>query len=75
MTQPSAQRTIPAISLEVPKEGFDPPRTGSETAGEFSIVKGSETVQIQMICPIQNAEVVISIFNAVLGTFQNSTYP
>lgn len=43
-SQPKVHKTIPAISLEVPKWGFDPPSDGSETAGEFRIVKGSETV-------------------------------
>lgn len=45
MVHPIAQRTIPAISLDCPKEGLLPPMVGSETAGELSIVRGNETVQ------------------------------
>lgn len=46
---PKAQRMIPAISLDVPNEGFDPWFPTSETAGEFRIVRGRETVQTFII--------------------------
>lgn len=39
--KPMAKRTIPAISLLVPKEGFAPPRERSDTAGELSMTVGS----------------------------------
>ena len=45
MAHPSAQSTMPAMSLDCPKDGFDPPRRGSETAGELRITTGRETVQ------------------------------
>ncbi|KAG5637689.1 hypothetical protein H0H81_003605 [Sphagnurus paluster] len=43
--KPNTQKTIPAMSLDVPKAGFEPCRAVSETAGEFKIVTGSDTVQ------------------------------
>ena len=45
ITKPSAQRTIPAMSLDVPNGGLESPSGGSETAGEFKTVRGKETVQ------------------------------
>lgn len=42
---PIAHNTIPAMSLDWPNEGLLPPSLGSETAGEFRMVKGSDTVQ------------------------------
>lgn len=41
---------MPAMSREVPKAGFDPPIAGSDTAGEFKIVNGSETVHTYGLC-------------------------
>lgn len=45
INQPIAHKTIPAMSLPVPNAGFEPPREGSETEGEFRIVTGRETIQ------------------------------
>lgn len=45
MNQPIPQRITPAISQPVPNEEFDPPRDGSDTAGELRMVRGRETVQ------------------------------
>jgi hypothetical protein len=42
--KPIAKRTIPAISLLVPKAGLAPPRERSDTAGEFRMTVGSASL-------------------------------
>jgi hypothetical protein len=45
MMNPDDQRMVPAISRDVPKDGFDPWLLTSDTAGEFKMISGKETVQ------------------------------
>lgn len=42
------KRTIPAISLPVPNDGFPPPLAGSETAGELRMTVGNATKSAQV---------------------------
>ncbi len=59
---------MPATSLLVPNPGLEPPIFESDTAREFKIVKGSETVHIQIIWPTIKRKNVLEYLGAVTPT-------